>query len=266
MTDTTLSGQVALVTGGAGLIGAAISRRLASHGATVLINGRDAAKAQALADELTGQGATASIYVADIKEESQVEPMIAAAIERYGRLDILVNNAGGGFSSLVKDMSYDGWRHVLDLNLTGTFLCTKHALPHMQQQGYGRVVAISSAGYYGVIGQAGYAAAKAGIHAFIKTVALEHAGDGVTANVVAPHLVDSPRWQTRPQELKDLLLTPVPIKRFGTPEEIAGAVAFFCGPDSGYITGEILHVMGGMEWMGPGIDVSKGLQVPPRTS
>ncbi len=253
-----LTGQVAIVTGGAGLIGSAISRRLAEEGAAVVINGRDEAKAKALSEELNGEGHRTEVLIASVRDEAEVAEMIQNTVDRHRRLDIVVNNAGGGYGSYTKDLPLEKWNDVIELNMTGTFLCTRAALPHMIERGYGRFVNISSAGYFGAIGLAGFAAAKAGMNAFTKSVALENAQYGVTANVVAPHLVESEGWLTRPREWKEKLLAQVPIKRFGTPKEIAGVVAFFLSEDAAYISGEVLHVMGGMEWLGPTIDIAAG--------
>jgi 3-oxoacyl-[acyl-carrier protein] reductase len=255
-----LAGQVALVTGGAGLIGSAISRRLAKEGATVVINGRDRDKAARLAEELRAAGASAEVAIANVRDEDEVRRLVAGILGRRGRLDILVNNAGGvsvagaGQPAYVADTRLEDWRHVLDLNLTAAFLCTRAALPAMAERGYGRIVCISSAGQFGVMGLAHYAAAKAGLIGFTKTVALEYGRQGITANVVAPHLTESGR--PRPA-MAETLLAQVPVPRYGRPEEIAGAVAFLVGPDGGYVSGQVLNVMGGLDWLGPTIDMPR---------
>ncbi|MFN8534272.1 MAG: SDR family oxidoreductase [Dehalococcoidia bacterium] len=253
-----LTGRVALVTGGAGLIGSAISRRLAADGAQVVINGRDAAKAEALAVALRQSGGQASVHVANVRDEAEVGAMVEATITRFGSLDILINNAGGvgvagaGFPAYLADTKLDDWNQVVGLNLTASFLCTRASLPAMVHRGFGRVVNISSAGQYGVIGLAHYAAAKAGLIGLTKTVALEYAAHGITANIVSPHLTESGRPRA---PMAETLLAQVPIKRYGQPDEIAGAVAYLVGPDAGYVTGQVLNVMGGLDWLGPTIDM-----------
>jgi 3-oxoacyl-[acyl-carrier protein] reductase len=257
--DQRLTGQVAIVTGGAGLIGSAISRRLAAEGASVVINGRDEEKAKRLAGTLRDEGLEVAVRIANVRDEGEVAALVAFTLDRYGRLDIVVNNAGGvgtagaGSANYAAELSPADWQHVLDLNLTAAFLVTRAALPPMIAQEYGRFVNISSAGHFGVIGLANYAAAKAGLVGFTRTVALEYARHGITANVVAPHLTDSGR--PRQGRMSEVSLSQVPIKRYGRPEEIAGTVAFFVGPDAGYITGETLHVTGGLQWLGPTLDM-----------
>ncbi|MCS6800533.1 MAG: SDR family oxidoreductase [Chloroflexota bacterium] len=254
-----LQGQVALVTGGAGLIGAAISRRLAREGAAVVINGRDRAKAAQLAAALAAAGGHAEVAIADVRDEAAVSDMVSGILARHGRLDILVNNAGGvrvagaGRPAYVADTRLQDWQQVLDLNLTAAFLCTRAVLPAMVERRYGRIVSISSAGQFGVMGLAHYAAAKAGLIGLTKTVALEYGRLGITANIVAPHLTESGRPRSA---MAETLLAQQPIPRYGRPEEIAGAVAYLVGPDAAYITGHVMNVMGGLEWLGPTIDMT----------
>lgn len=256
-----LEGQVAIVTGGAGLIGRAICQRLAAEGAKVVVNGRKVEKINDFVAELTAAGYTALGAPANVTDEDQVRGMMKLVLDTYGRIDIMVNNAGGGGGARghVEDIPLDRWLYVLGSNLTSTFLCSKHTIPTMRAQGYGRFINISSAGAFGVMGGAGYASAKAGLEVLTKTVALENADAGITANVVVPHLTESPR--TVGQQPPANLAFPVPIKRYGKPEEIAGAVYFFCSPDSAYITGEILRVTGGLQWFGPTYDAAENPRV-----
>jgi NAD(P)-dependent dehydrogenase (short-subunit alcohol dehydrogenase family) len=263
-----LAGKVALVTGGAGLIGSAISRRLAQEGATVFINGRDAARAERLAAEVRHQGRAAWALPADVRDEAQVAALIRALLKQSGRLDILVTAAGGvsvaGASgpAYAADTRLDDWHRILELNLTATFLAIRAALPALIRSGAGRIVTISSAGQFGVIGLAPYAAAKSALLGLTRTVALEYAREGLTANVVVPHLTESGR--PRPPETEATLLAQVPLRRYGRPEEIAGVVAFLVGPDGGYLTGQVLHVTGGLDWLGPGLDLVALRQLGPR--
>ena len=272
MADGVLKGQVAIVTGGAGLIGSAISRRFAAEGATAVINGRDQAKADALAEELVQQGYKAYVHIANIRDEAEVTRMVEWTVSDFGRVDILINNAGGvgntggGKAAYIRDMTLENWTSVLDLNLTAAFLCSRAVFPHMAARTYGRVIGISSAGYFGIIGLANYAAAKSGLIAFSKSLALEGAPFGITSNVVAPHLVDSARGAERPADITATLLAQVPIKRFGTPAEIAASVLHLASLEAGYITGEVPHVKGGMEWLGPDIDMAAGLRKPSQQS
>jgi 3-oxoacyl-[acyl-carrier protein] reductase len=244
-----LDGRVALVTGGGRGIGRATAARLARDGAKVAINfkGNSAAaeEAKGLVEEA---GSKAALVQGDISADGQAEKVVKAALTfGEGRLDILVNNAGITRDNLLLRMSTEDWDSVLNLNLRGTFLVTRAAMRPMMKQRSGRIVNVASiAGVIGNAGQANYAAAKAGIIGFTKTVAREMASRNITCNAVAPGFVPTDLTDPLPQQVKDDLLKQVPLGRFGTVDDVANAIAFLVSDEASYITGQVLVVDGGM--------------------
>jgi 2-hydroxycyclohexanecarboxyl-CoA dehydrogenase len=234
-----LKDRVAIVTGGASGIGAAIVARLAADGADVTIGDidLDAAKAHAAA-----VGATA-VHL-DVTDPASAR----AAVVDGGPFDVLVNNAGVDHPGVFfTDVTPEQWRRLLAVNLEGVFACTQAALPAMQQAGYGRIVNISSeAGRIGAKANAVYAAAKGAVIAFTKSIARENARYGITVNAVAPGPIDTPLVQRYEPRALELATASTQLRRLGTPEEVAAAVAFIASPEASYITGEILGVSGGM--------------------
>ncbi len=247
MADATpLSGQVALVTGASRGIGAAIAKELANAGATVVVNyASSPAAAEAVVGEISAAGGKAWAHQADVADEEQVESLIKAVLEKEGRLDVLVNNAGITRDGLLMRMKSGDWQSVIDLNLTGVFLCTRAVSRSMLKARAGRIINITSVvGLMGNPGQANYSAAKAGVIGLTRSSAAEFASRGVTVNAVAPGFIDSDMTA----ELdKEPILKAIPLGRMGQPGEVASAVRFLAAdPAAAYMTGQVLQVDGGM--------------------
>jgi 3-oxoacyl-[acyl-carrier protein] reductase len=241
-----LQDKVAVVTGASRGIGKAIALALAAEGAAVAVNyASSSSAADAVVAEIQGMGAQAIALQADVSQPEQVEQFITAVMEKWGRIDVLVNNAGITRDTLLLRMGLEDWHAVINLNLTGVFLCTKAVSKIMLKQRSGRIVNIASvAGQMGNPGQANYSAAKAGVIGFTKTIAKELAARGITANAVAPGFIETDMTEG----LKaDEILKFIPLSRYGKPEEIAGMVRFLAAdPAAAYITGQTFNVDGGM--------------------
>ena len=242
-----LSGKVALVTGAAQGIGKAIALLLARNGADVVVSDINLDKAQETANEIQGIGRRSvaiKVNVADLKD---VERMVKAIVEQFGRIDILVNNAGITRDRLILRMTEEDWDAVLDVNLKGTFNCTKAVIRHMSKQKGGKIVSIASVtGEMGNPGQANYAASKAGVIGFTKTIAREFAGRGINVNAIAPGYIQTPMTDAVPEKAKEELKRMIPMERLGKPEDVAQAVLFLVSENSSYITGQVLNVNGGI--------------------
>lgn len=242
------AGRVAVVTGGGRGIGRAIAVRLAEEGADIAItyrsNDAEAGKTKALVE---GAGKTCRVYRGDIAESDVVEAMFGEVASDFGRVDILVNNAGITRDNIMMRMKESEFDDVISTNLKGTYLCTKAVMRQMVRARWGRIVNITSVvGLSGNPGQANYAASKAGMIGFTKSVARELAQRNITANAVAPGYVETELTGTLSEEVKDYILSQTPVGRFAKPEEVALAVGFLCGEEAGYITGQTLAVDGGM--------------------
>ena len=247
MADATpLTGQVALVTGASRGIGAAIAQELAPAGATVVVNSASSpAAAEAVVNQINANGGKAWAHQANVADEEQVEGLIKAVLEREGRLDVLVNNAGITRDGLLMRMKSADWQSVIDLNLTGVFLCTRAVSRSMLKARSGRIINITSVvGLMGNPGQANYSAAKAGVIGLTRSSAAEFASRGVTVNAVAPGFIESD--MTAELE-KEPILKAIPMGRMGQPSEVAAAVRFLAAdPAAAYMTGQVLQVDGGM--------------------
>ena len=243
-----LKGRTALVTGASRGIGRAIALALAEEGADVAVNymASDAA-AREVAEQIQTLGRCALLAQADVGDFPDTFRMAQEVLKEFGHLDILVNNAGVTSDKTFARMDHASWRKVLAINLDGVFNCTKVFIDQMVNQNYGRVVNITSViGQIGNFGQANYAASKAGVAAFTKSLAKELAGKGITVNAVAPGFIETEMMQAIPEKVKARLLDQIPLKRFGRAEEVARAVVYLCSEDGDYITGAELSINGGL--------------------
>jgi 3-oxoacyl-[acyl-carrier protein] reductase len=242
-----LAGKVAIVTGGGRGIGLAIARLLAEDGASVVVSGRDAARLEAAVKELESLGAAALAVVADASKRDDVERLVDATRERFGRIDVVVNNAGFTRDQLLVRMKDDDWDQVLDTNLRGVFLMTRAVSKVMMRQKSGRIINIAStAGAMGNPGQVNYSAAKAGVIGLTKAAGRELAHWNILVNAVAPGLIETDMTAALPAEAREALLQQVPLKRIGQGREVAEVVRFLAGEGASYITGQTIHVNGGL--------------------
>ncbi|MFC0220254.1 3-oxoacyl-ACP reductase FabG [Pseudochelatococcus lubricantis] len=242
--DMGLSGRVAVVTGGANGIGAAICRQLHQEGARVVVADLDGDKAAAVANEL-GEGA--SSFAVDVTREEQVQALIDHTVKTHGALNILVNNAGFTRDMRITKMALGDWDAVIDVILKGAFLCTRAALPLMIDGASGRIINISSRAHLGNPGQANYSSAKAGIIGFTRAMALEAGRHHITVNAVAPGIIDTDAVRRLPHydKVRTAAEKTTPIPRIGEPEDVAAVVTFLASAHASYVTGDVLHVTGG---------------------
>ncbi len=242
-----LEGKVAIVTGAAQGIGRAIAETLARDGADIVVADLDPGRSQETVAAITKLGRRAVNVKVNVAEWDDVKNMTDQVLKDWGKIDILVNNAGVTRDGLLVRMKEEDWNLVLQVNLHGTFHCTKAVLQPMTKQRSGRIVNIASiVGAMGNAGQANYAASKAAVIGFTKSVAREYASRMVTVNAVAPGFVDTAMTQGLQQEVRDALLKQIPLGRLGQPGDVAEAVRFLASEEAGYITGQVLHVNGGM--------------------
>jgi 3-oxoacyl-[acyl-carrier protein] reductase len=243
-----LKGRTALVTGGSRGIGRAVAIALADEGADVAINYVSSeTAARDVAEHIKKMGRRAILAQADVSDYPDTFRMAQDVLREFGHLDVLVNNAGINSDKTFTKMDHASWRKVLGTNLDGVFNCTKVFIDQMLRQGYGRVVNMTSViGQIGNFGQANYAASKAGVAAFTKSLAKELAGKGITVNAVAPGFIETEMVTGIPDKVKERLLAQIPLHRFGTAEEVARAVVYIVSSDGDYITGAELSINGGL--------------------
>jgi 3-oxoacyl-[acyl-carrier protein] reductase len=240
-----LADRVAIVTGGGRGIGRAIALRLAEAGASIVLN--DIEPVETVVKEIKAMGRQALPALADVSSAVEVERLVEEAISAYGRIDILVNNAGIARDQLLLRMTEEDWDKVLAVDLKSVFLCTRAVLKYMVKQRWGRIISLSSiAGIMGNPGQASYAAAKAGIIGFTRTIAKEVASRGITVNAIAPGFIDTEMTRQLKADWKEELKKQIPLGRLGSPADVAEAVAFLASDAASYITGQVLVVDGGM--------------------
>ena len=243
-----LEGKAALVTGASRGIGREIALELARQGANVAVNfSGSEAKANEVVDEIKALGREAFAVKCDVSNAEQVTEMVKGTIASFGKLDILVNNAGITRDNLLMRMKEEEWDDVININLKGVFLCTKAVTRQMMKQRVGRIINIASiVGVSGNPGQANYVAAKAGVIGLTKTTAKELASRNITVNAIAPGFITTDMTDKLPEEVKTEMLKQIPLARLGEPKDIAKITAFLASDDSSYITGQTLHIDGGM--------------------
>jgi 3-oxoacyl-[acyl-carrier protein] reductase len=242
----TIENKIAIVTGGGGGIGGAIVQRFAREGAKLAVADIDADAAKARVKEIADRGTDAIAVVADVTKKNSVNDMIKAALDRWGKIDILVNVAGGAERKNVVDTSAEEWDRVIEMNLKSVFLCSQAVLPSMLKAHYGKIVSISSIyGFTGNATRASYATAKAGVAVFTKSLALEHAKDGLNINAIAPGRIATPKVRGHySDEAWAAAEAQIPVGHTGKPENIASAAIFLVQDENSYITGQTIHVNG----------------------
>ncbi len=245
---TNLSGKTAIITGASRGIGAEIARKMAQAGAKIVVNySGSQAKAEAVVEEIKNNGGEAIAVKANVSDADAVKAMVEQTMQTFGSVDILVNNAGITRDNLMMRMKDDEWDDVINTNLKGVFICTKAVTRQMMKQRSGRIVNIASiVGVMGNAGQANYVAAKAGVIGLTKTTARELASRNITANAVAPGFITTDMTDQLGEDIQKTMLAQIPLGRFGKPEEVAKAALFLASDDASYMTGQTLHLDGGM--------------------
>ncbi|MBI4588762.1 MAG: 3-oxoacyl-[acyl-carrier-protein] reductase [Candidatus Rokubacteria bacterium] len=242
-----LEGRVAIITGGSRGIGRAVAHSLAEDGASVVVSGRHAGRLEATAKELEGLGVPVLVVVADVARREDADRLVGQTKDRFARIDVLVNNAGITRDTLLVRMKDDDWDQVLDVNLRGAFLMTRAVAKVMIRQKSGRIINIASAaGAMGNAGQVNYSAAKAGLIGLTKAAARELSRWGILVNAVAPGLIDTDMAASIPPEAREAVLAQVPLGRIGSGREVAEVVRFLAGDGATYLTGQVIHVNGGL--------------------
>ena len=243
-----LKGKTAIITGGSRGIGKACAIYLAKQGADIVFNySNNSSMAEETADEIKNLGVKVQAVKADVKSSQDIDYLFNQALENFNSIDILVNNAGITRDTLLIRMKEEDWDTVLDINLKGVYLTCKAAAKHMMKKRQGRIINISSVvGITGNPGQANYAASKAGIIGFSKSIAKELAPRGILVNVVAPGFIDTDMTSVLGEKVKDNILTQIPLGRYGSPEDVAKLVTFLASDDNQYITGQVINIDGGM--------------------
>jgi 3-oxoacyl-[acyl-carrier protein] reductase len=243
-----LKGKTALITGSGRGLGKSIALKLAQMGANIVLNDIEQSDSvDETAEEFKELGYNVAVTKGDVRDSNDVEKMVQTAADSFGRLDILVNNAGITRDTLMIKMSEKDWDDVIDINLKGAFICTKAAVRIMMKQRCGKIINISSvAGVMGNSSQANYSSSKAGLIGLTKSTAKEFARRNITCNAVAPGVIQSKMTDVLPEQVKEKYLENIPLNRFGTPEDVANVVGFLASGDSDYVTGQVIHIDGGL--------------------
>ncbi len=242
-----LKGKNALITGSAQGIGKSVALGMAKEGANICIADVNIEKAEETAKEITALGVKAMAVRLDVSSQESVAEAFSTFTTELGPIDVLVNNAGITKDTLILRMKEEDWDAVLDINLKGSFLCSKEAIKKMAKQRAGKIISISSVvAFMGNPGQANYSSSKAALIGLTKTIAKEYANRGITANAVAPGFIQTPMTDVLSDSVKDEMKKAIPLGQFGTPEDVAKSVIFLASNDSDYITGQVIHVNGGM--------------------
>ncbi len=243
-----LENKVAIVTGAGRGLGRGIALKLAKEGAKVVA--ADMAPAEETVALIKGAGGTASAFTVNVSKQEEIQALVKYAVETYGTLDIMVNNAGINRDGMLHKMPVENWHTVIDVDLTGTFYGTQEAVKYMREKGYGRVINISSGSWLGNIGQANYAAAKAGVVGLTKTAARENARKGITCNVICPGFIETDMTlklkEVNDGAAWDSMMQRIPAGYAGKPEDVGNMVAFLASDEASYITSEVINVGGGM--------------------
>ena len=241
-----LEGKTAIVTGAGRGLGKGIALKLAQEGASVMICDMVEENAQSVVKEIEASGGKASYQICNVAVLDEVNALFEKTLSTYGKVDILVNNAGINRDSMLHKMSVEQWDQVIAVNLTGTFYMTQAAAKLMREQESGAIINISSASWLGNVGQANYAASKAGVVGLTKTAARELAKKGVTCNAICPGFIETDMSRGGPEKVWDIMVGKIPMGRAGKPSDVANMVAFLASEEADYITGEVINVGGGM--------------------
>ncbi|MBT7955665.1 MAG: SDR family oxidoreductase [Rhodospirillaceae bacterium] len=248
-----VDGLVAVVTGAAQGIGYSVAQNLAKNGCVTVLFDQNEETLETARKRLSDENLEVDTQTVNVTDAEQIADAVAAVIDTHGGVDVLVNNAGISRDSRVIKMSEDDWDTVLAVNLKSQFLCCREVIPGMTERSFGRIVNISSRAWLGGFGQANYAASKGGVISLTRTLALELAKNGITANAIAPGIIDTPLFASLDQDTQEKLRMSVPVKRVGTGDDVARAVGFFADRNSDFVTGQTLYVCGGRSLSSPSV-------------